>query len=74
MGKGKSDLARVRKKLAERKVKGECRIARRLEEFFRIRQFRRVYDRAAGKFTFNISYETHTTLRLVALLWLKLSG
>ena len=60
LGKGKSDLARVRKKLAERRVKGECRIARRREEFFRIRQFRRVYDREAGKFTFNISYETHT--------------
>jgi ABC-type lipoprotein export system ATPase subunit len=60
MGKGKSGLARARKKLAERKVKGECRIARRREEFFRIRQFRRVYDRAVGKFTFNISYETHT--------------
>jgi ABC-type ATPase with predicted acetyltransferase domain len=58
--KGKSDLTRVRKKLAERKVNGECRIARRRDEFFRIRQFRRVYDRAAGKFTFNISYETHT--------------
>jgi len=62
MGKGKSDLARVRKKLAERRVKGECRIARRREEFFRIRQFRRVYDRAADKFTFNISYETHAKL------------
>ena len=32
----------------------------RRREFFRIRQFRRVYDRAEGKFTFNISYETHT--------------
>jgi len=61
-GKGKSDLARVWKKLAERRVKGECRIARRREEFFRIRQFRRVYDRKAGKFTFNISYETHAKL------------
>ena len=60
MRKGKSDLTRVRKKLAERKVNGKCRIARRSDEFFRIRQFRRVYDRAAGKFTFNISYETHT--------------
>ena len=38
----------------------ECRIARRRDEFFRIRQFRRVYDRDAGKFTFNISHETHT--------------
>jgi ABC-type ATPase with predicted acetyltransferase domain len=60
MRKGKSDLTRVREKLAERKVNGECRIARRRDEFFRIRQFRRVYDRDAGKFTFNISYETHT--------------
>jgi ABC-type lipoprotein export system ATPase subunit/GNAT superfamily N-acetyltransferase len=34
----------------------------RRREFFRIRQFRRVYDRAEGKFTFNISYETHTKL------------
>src|SRR5208283_5205120 len=62
MRKGKSDLTRVRKKLAERKVNGECRIARRRDEFFRIRQFRRVYDKAEGKFTFNISYETHTKL------------
>jgi ABC-type transport system involved in cytochrome c biogenesis ATPase subunit len=29
---------------------------------FRIRQFRRVYDRTEGKFTFNISYETHTKI------------
>ena len=29
---------------------------------FRIRQFRRTYDRATGKFTFNISYETHTAI------------
>jgi ABC-type transport system involved in cytochrome c biogenesis ATPase subunit len=60
MKKGKSDLTRVRKKLAERKVNGECRIARRRDEFFRIKQFRRVYDKAEGKFMFNISYETHT--------------
>ncbi len=60
MRKGKSDLTRVRKKLAEHKVHGECRITRRRDEFFRIRQFRRIYDRDAGKFTFNISYETHT--------------
>ena len=58
--KGKSGLTRVRKKLSDRKVSGECRIARSRDEFFRIRQFRRVYDRAEGKFTFNISYETHT--------------
>ncbi len=62
MRKGKSDLTRVRKKLAERRVNGECRIARRRDEFFRIKQFRRVYDKAEGKFTFNISYETHTKL------------
>jgi ABC-type ATPase with predicted acetyltransferase domain len=62
MRKGKSDLIRVRKKLAERKVNGECRIARRRDEFFCIKQFRRVYDKAEGKFTFNISYETHTKL------------
>ena len=48
--------------MAERKVSGECRIARRRDELFRIRQFRRVYDRTDGKFTFNISYETHTKL------------
>ncbi|MBT0160763.1 hypothetical protein G4O51_12355, partial [Candidatus Bathyarchaeota archaeon A05DMB-2] len=53
-------LRHVRSKLARRKVAGVCRISRRREEFFRIRQFRRVYDRAEGKFTFNISYETHT--------------
>ena len=27
---------------------------------FRIRSFKRTYDRVAGKFSFNISYETHT--------------
>ena len=32
----------------------------RRREYFRIRHFRRIYDRTAGKFTFNISYETHT--------------
>ena len=31
-------------------------------EHFRIRQFRRVYDRGTGKFTFNIDYETHTQI------------
>src|SRR5512139_1477689 len=33
---------------------------RRRGEAFRIRQLRRIYNRAEGKFTFNISYETHT--------------
>ena len=60
MRRGKSELNRVRRKLAERRLTGECRITRRQDEFFRIRQFRRVYDRQSGKFTFNISYETHT--------------
>ena len=32
----------------------------RRREVFRIRQCRRTYDRVAGKFAFNISYETHT--------------
>jgi len=31
---------------------------RRHREFFRIRQFRRVYDRSQNRFTFSISYET----------------
>jgi len=34
----------------------------RRREHFRIRQFRRTYDRAAGKFAFNISYETRTQI------------
>ncbi|MEM2107956.1 MAG: GNAT family N-acetyltransferase [Candidatus Bathyarchaeia archaeon] len=55
-------LRDVRRKLAKRRVTGSCRISRRQEEFFRIRQFRRVYDREAGKFRFQISYETHTPL------------
>ena len=55
-------MSKVRRKLEERRLTGECRISRRRDEFFRIRQFRRVYDREAGKFTFNISYETHTKL------------
>jgi len=29
---------------------------------FRITQFRRIYNREEGKFTFNISYETHTKI------------
>ncbi len=32
----------------------------RRQRDFIIRQFRRIYDRTEGKFTFNISYETHT--------------
>jgi ABC-type ATPase with predicted acetyltransferase domain len=35
---------------------------RRRREYFRIRQFRRTYDRVAGKFAFDISYETRTQL------------
>ena len=30
------------------------------QEYFRIKKFRRTYDREAGKFAFDISYETHT--------------
>jgi ABC-type ATPase with predicted acetyltransferase domain len=30
--------------------------------FFRIRACKRTYDKAAGKFSFNISYETHTKI------------
>ncbi len=32
----------------------------RRREVFRIRQLRRIYDRAENKFTFKVSYETHT--------------
>src|SRR5512139_597009 len=35
---------------------------RRRGEAFRIRQVRRIYNRSEGKFTFNISYETHTKI------------
>ena len=35
---------------------------RRRREYFRIRQFRRTYDRSEGKFTFKISYETNAAL------------
>lgn len=34
----------------------------RRHEYFLIRQFCRTYDRSAGKFSFNISYETHSQL------------
>ena len=34
----------------------------RRREYFRIRQFRRTYDRTAGKFAFNISYETRAQI------------
>jgi ABC-type transport system involved in cytochrome c biogenesis ATPase subunit len=34
----------------------------RRNEPFRITQFRRIYNREEGKFTFNISYETHTKI------------
>src|SRR3989304_5343264 len=37
-------------------------------EIFRIQKVRRVYDRVAGKFSFNISYETHTELTDRALV------
>jgi len=32
----------------------------RRHEYFRIQQLRRIYDRAENKFTFKVSYETHT--------------
>ena len=35
---------------------------RRRNEPFRITQFRRIYNREEDKFTFNISYETHTKI------------
>jgi ABC-type ATPase with predicted acetyltransferase domain len=37
-------------------------MTRRRTDPFRITQFRRIYDREEGKFTFNISYETHTKI------------
>jgi len=37
-------------------------MTRRRNEPFRITQFRRIYNREEGKFTFNISYETHTKI------------
>jgi ABC-type ATPase with predicted acetyltransferase domain len=37
-------------------------VAFRRREFFRIQQFRRRYDREAGKFVFNIAYETAAEL------------
>lgn len=55
-------LRDVRRKLAQRRVSGECRITRRRDEFFRVRQIRRVYDRTEGKFRFSISYETRAAL------------
>jgi hypothetical protein len=33
---------------------------RRHHEALHIRRFRRIYNRAEDKFTFNINYETHT--------------
>ncbi len=41
---------------------------RRGREHFRIRQFRRTYDRGQGKFSFNISYETTVKLTPRALV------
>ncbi len=35
---------------------------RRKKELFTIRQCRRIYDRASGKFRFDISYETHSAV------------
>jgi ABC-type ATPase with predicted acetyltransferase domain len=37
-------------------------MTRRRNEPFRITQFRRIYNREEDKFTFNISYETHTKI------------
>ena len=31
-------------------------------DVFRVRKCRRLYDRSQGKFSFNISYETHTKI------------
>ncbi len=44
----------------KRSLRRECRISTRMREDFRIRQFRRIYDRRESKFAFDISYETHT--------------
>ena len=54
----KSNLNRARTNVSER---GGCKITRRHGEIFRIRQFRRIYNRDTDNFTFNISYETHTS-------------
>ena len=35
---------------------------RRRQELFRIRQFRRIYDRSQNRFTYNIAYETAAKL------------
>jgi len=37
-------------------------VRRRRQEFFRIKQFRRVYNRIQNRFTFNIAYETAAKL------------
>ena len=43
-------------------LKFESRITGRRNDAFRLRHLRRTYDRTQGKFTFDISYETHTKI------------
>jgi ABC-type ATPase with predicted acetyltransferase domain len=60
MSIGKRKLDQLRKKLAERKARGVRSTSR--HETFHVRHVRRTYDRAQGKFFFNISYQTAVKL------------
>jgi ABC-type ATPase with predicted acetyltransferase domain len=54
-----------RRFLSENKEDGlrfESRFSRRRNDAFRVRHCRRTYDRNQGKFTFDISYETHSKI------------
>ncbi len=60
MRDNRSGLMHIRKKSTEREFKGQFRISRRRPESFRISKFSKTYNRETGKFTYSISYETHT--------------
>jgi ABC-type transport system involved in cytochrome c biogenesis ATPase subunit len=55
-------LARAAREVAGRRTQARRISRRRRGDFFRIRQFRRTYDRAEDRFTFNVCYETRSQL------------
>ncbi len=59
MGKRKPNLNRLQEP-PEPQICMQPLIRRRPDELLQIRQSRRIYDRAADKFSYNVSYQTHT--------------
>jgi hypothetical protein len=55
-------LVRAAREVAGRRTQVRRISRRHRNEFFRLRQFRRTYDRAEDRFTFNVCYETRSQL------------